>query len=233
MLEWYRVREPYEALMEDCAALLAVAVEAAGTVALTWRERACDPYDIPEYLPAAEAFRMFADVDILPSGAPVAIDRDALMRQATAAGIRCARDDTWGDIFSRIMVARVEPRLAEWRRPCFLVRYPASEAALAAADPREPRLAQRFELYACGVELVNGFHELTDPVEQRRRLEAQMVEKEHIYGEHYPIDEDFLTALAHMPPASGAALGFDRLVMLAAGAAHIEQVIWTPVPEGL
>ena len=95
----------------------------------------------------------------------------------------------------------------------------------------DPRVAERFELYACGVELANAFGELTDPAEQRRRLEAEMAEKQRIYGERYPIDEDFLAALAHMPPASGAALGFDRLVMLATGATRIEQVIWTPVAE--
>ena len=91
-------------------------------------------------------------------------------------------------------------------------------------------MAERFELYACGVELANGFGELTDPVEQRRRFEAEMDLKQRLYGERYPLDEDFLAALAHMPPASGIALGFDRLVMLATGAPTIEQVLWAPVP---
>ena len=79
-------------------------------------------------------------------------------------------------------------------------------------------MAERFELYICGVELANGFGELTDPVEQRRRFEDEMAEKERIYGERYPIDEDFIAALGAMPLASGIALGFDRLVMLATGA---------------
>jgi lysyl-tRNA synthetase class 2 len=92
-------------------------------------------------------------------------------------------------------------------------------------------VAERFELYACGVELANAFGELVDAGEQRRRLEAEMDEKARIYGERYPIDEDFLSALAIMPPASGAALGFDRLVMLATGATHIDQVLWTPVAD--
>ena len=92
-------------------------------------------------------------------------------------------------------------------------------------------MAERFELYACGVELANGFGELTDAAEQRRRFEQEMMEKERVHGERYPIDEDFLAALAMMPPASGIALGFDRLVMLASGASRIEQVIWTPVAE--
>jgi lysyl-tRNA synthetase class 2 len=109
------------------------------------------------------------------------------------------------------------------------MEYPVTEAALARPSPRDPRVAERFELYACGVELANAFGELTDPVEQRRRFEADMAEKERLYGERYPIDEDFLDALAHMPDASGCALGFDRLVMLATGAARIEDVLWTPV----
>ena len=93
----------------------------------------------------------------------------------------------------------------------------------------DPRVADRFELYACGVELANAFGELTDSSEQRRRFEAEMAEKQRVYGESYPIDEDFLAALDHMPAASGAALGFDRLVMLACGAEQIEDVQWTPV----
>ena len=109
-----------------------------------------------------------------------------------------------------------------------LYEYPRCEAALARAAPHDPRVAERFELYICGVELANGFGELTDAAEQRKRFESEMVEKERIYGERYPIDEDFLAALAHMPPASGTALGFDRLVMLATGSRNLNDVIWTP-----
>ena len=114
--------------------------------------------------------------------------------------------------------------------PTILDQYPAVQAALA-RPAQDRRVAERFELYACGVELANGFGELTDAIEQRRRLEREMAEKERIYGERYPIDEDFLVALAVMPPASGVALGFDRLVMLATGATRIEQVLWTPMSE--
>jgi elongation factor P--(R)-beta-lysine ligase len=96
---------------------------------------------------------------------------------------------------------------------------------------RDARLAERFEPYVCGVELANGFGELTDAAEQRARLEEQMREKERIYGERYSIDEDFLAALAVMPSASGIALGFDRLVMLATGATRIDDVLWMPIAE--
>jgi lysyl-tRNA synthetase class 2 len=90
-------------------------------------------------------------------------------------------------------------------------------------------VAERFEVYAGGVELANGFGELTDPAEQRRRFTAEMDEKHRVYGERYPLDEDFLAALAQMPPASGVALGFDRLVMLATGARKLDDVLWTPL----
>jgi lysyl-tRNA synthetase class 2 len=147
-----------------------------------------------------------------------------------AAGIAIAADDGWSDIFSRILVERVEPRLG-LGTPTILDHYPRAEAALARAAPHDERLAERFELYLCGVELANGFGELTDADEQRRRFEREMDEKQRIYGERYPIDENFLAALAHMPPASGVALGFDRLVMLATRAGRIDRVMWTPLEE--
>jgi lysyl-tRNA synthetase class 2 len=105
-------------------------------------------------------------------------------------------------------------------------------ATLARPKSGSDKVAERFELYACGVELGNAFGELTDVAEQRARFEIAMAEKQRIHGERYPVDEDFLAALAVMPEASGIALGFDRLVMLAAGAQRIDQVIWTPVAEG-
>ncbi|MFZ5729126.1 MAG: EF-P lysine aminoacylase EpmA [Pseudomonadota bacterium] len=231
LLEWYRVDQPYETLMADCAALLALAAETAGTRALTWKGGTADPFAEPERVSVAQAYERYAGVDLL---ATVAADGDtdgeALAAQARAAGIRVAEDDSWADVFSRIMVEKVEPNLG-FGRPTILCEYPTAEAALARPKPADPRVAERFELYACGVELANAFGELTDPAEQRRRFEAEMDEKARIYGERYPIDEDFLSALAHMPPASGSALGFDRLVMLATGAQRIEQVVWTPVAE--
>src|SRR5438874_13544228 len=129
------------------------------------------------------------------------------------------------------MVERIERRLGE-RRATILYEYPVIEAALARVCQHDPRAAERFELYACGVELANGFGELTDAEEQRRRFEEDMNLKEQLYGERYPIDEDFLAALAVMPQASGVAMGFDRLVMLATGASRVDQVLWTPFPGG-
>jgi lysyl-tRNA synthetase class 2 len=141
--------------------------------------------------------------------------------------VQTADDDNWGDVFSRVLVEKVEPQLGIGRAT-ILDEYPAVLSALARPSPRDARVAERVELYACGVELANGFGELNDAAEQRRRLQQEMAEKERLYGESYPLDKDFLAALGAMPPASGIALGFDRLVMLATGAARIDQVLWTP-----
>ena len=230
MLEWYRVDEDYQVLMDDCAALLQVAAEAAGATRFVHRGLEVPCSAEPERVTVPQAFAQFAGIDLLattPAGVP---DRDALAKAAMAAGVRVAADDTWADIFSRVLVERIEPHLGR-TRPTVLAEYPVSEAALARPKAGDPRVAERFELYLCGVELANGFGELTDPHEQRRRFEAEMAEKARVYSERYPLDEDFLAALHHMPPASGIALGFDRLVMLATGAERIEQVLWTPLPD--
>ena len=228
LLEWYRAEEPYGAVMQDCARILALAAETAGR-ALTLRGRSADPPLQPERLTLAEAFDRFADIDLLATVDPTGeTDRHALAAAAGAAGVRVAMDDTWSDVFSRVLVERIEPNLGHGRATV-LCEYPVAEAALAQRKADDPRVAERFEVYVCGVELANGFGELTDPIEQRQRFEAEMDEKARVYGERYPIDEDFLAALTDMPPASGVALGLDRLVMLATGASHIEQVIWTPV----
>lgn len=226
MLEWYRAGEPYEALMADCAAVLRLAAEAGGASRFGYRGRTCDPFAEPERITVAEAFDRFAGIDLMAA----LDDRDALEAAAGRAGVRTAPDDVWADIFSRVMVERIEPRLGSGR-PAILSEYPVSEAALARAKSGDPRVAERFELYVCGVELANAFSELTDADEQRRRFIAEMDEKERVYGERYPIDEAFLAALSRMPPACGCALGFDRLVMLATGAGRIDEVIWTPVTE--
>jgi lysyl-tRNA synthetase class 2 len=179
----------------------------------------------------AQAVQRHAGIDLLATlDAAGRTDEAALAARARAAGIRVAEDDSWADVFSRILVEKVEPQLGV-DRATILCEYPISEAALARPKLSDPRVAERFELYACGVELANAFGELTDAREQRRRFEIEMAEKARLYGERYPIDEDFLSALDIMPPACGSALGFDRLVMLATGASRIEQVLWSPVPD--
>ena len=229
MLEWYRAGQPYTTVMTDCTEILRRACQAAGTTHLRYRDLTCDPFLAPHRLSVAEAFQTHARIDLLATlaadGTP---DPASLAAQMTRNGLRPATDDTWSDMLSKVLVERVEPHLGHGR-PTILDRYPAAEAALARRTPDDPRVAERFELYACGVELANGFGELTDPAEQRRRFQSEMAEKQRVYGETYPIDEDFLAALAIMPAASGIALGFDRLVMLATHAPRIDDVIWTPV----
>jgi len=230
LLEWYRAGEPYQTLMDDCAALLREAAKAAGTRAFRFRGKICDPEAAPERVTVAEAFERHAGIDLLATVEGASGDRGVLAAAAKRAGVATAADDSWGDVFSRILAEKVDPHLG-LGRATILHEYPLPLAALARAKPGSDVVAERFELYACGVELANAFGELTDVAEQRKRFAAAMDDKERIHGERYPLDEDFLAALAHMPEASGIALGFDRLVMLATGAERIEQVIWTPVVE--
>jgi lysyl-tRNA synthetase class 2 len=230
MLEWYRAGEGHTVLMDDSVAFLQLAAQAAGARVLQFRDAVCDPFAPFERVSVAQAFRRHAGIDLLSTCLPGgATDRDALAVQAEAAGVTVRAGDGWSDILSRVLVQKVEPHLG-MGRITVLDRYPAAEAALARTCPDDPREAERFEVYACGVELANGFGELTDPSEQRRRFGLEMDEKQRVYGERYPLDEDFLSALARMPAASGIALGFDRLVMLATGAPRIDVVQWAPVP---
>jgi lysyl-tRNA synthetase class 2 len=230
LLEWYRANAPYEQLMDDAIDLMRLAAETLGRNRFSWRGREVDPFADPEKLTVCDAFARYAGIDLLGTltDDPAAPDRDHLAKLAEARGYRVVADDSWTDIYSRILVESVEPHLG-MERPTIFYEYPTCEAALSRPVARDPRLAERFELYACGVELANAFGELTDPAEQRRRFIEEMDIKERIYGERYPIDEDFLAALAHMPPAAGIALGFERLVVVASGARSINDVMWAPV----
>ena len=231
MLEWYRAHETYTAVIDDCLDLLRLAIGAVPSRILTFRGRTCDPFRNALRLTVGEAFQRFAGIDLLDTlNVQGEGDRDALAAAARAMDIEAGTHDSWSDLFSKILVAHIEPNLGIGL-PTILYEYPRCEAALACATPHDPRVAERFELYVCGVELANGFGELTDPVEQRRRFESEMAEKARVYGERYPLDEDFLAALSVMPQASGVALGFDRLVMLALGAPRIDDVVWTPLPQ--
>jgi elongation factor P--(R)-beta-lysine ligase len=225
MLEWYRVGAPYQQLWDDCAAILRLAATETGRTIWDYRGAACDVTDRYDEISLQKAFLQFVQIDLRLIGN----DTAAFAAAAKQAGVQVGPDDSWSDIFARVLTERIEPGLGKLQ-PAMLIEYPAHEAALARPCPHDPRVAERFELYVAGVELANGFGELTDAAEQRRRFEAEMALKAERYGETYPIDEDFLAALAHMPPASGCALGFDRLVMLATGAPRVDSVIWTPLP---
>jgi elongation factor P--(R)-beta-lysine ligase len=228
LLEWYRTGDSYREIIADCIDIIRLAARQAGTSLLRHRQTAADPFGPIEMLSVPEAFDRHAGIDLLATcSADASVDRNAFADAARRRGLAVRGDDGWSDIFSRVLVALIEPKLGQ-EGICVLHGYPRREAALSAVNAQDPRLADRFEIYACGVELANGFRELTDPVEQRRRFEVQMDEKQRIYGERYPIDEDFLEALASMPAASGVALGLDRLIMLATGAPNLRQVVWTP-----
>lgn len=229
MLEWYRVGQDYDTLMNDCATFLHLATQATGSSKLRYKSHECDPALPFERLSVAEAFTRHAGIDLLSTIQPNGeTNAPALAAQMAAQNIRHAPDDTWSDMLSRILSERVESHLGH-SRITMLDRYPVPEAALARPCPDDPRCAERFEVYACGVELANGFGELTNATEQRLRFRAEMDEKQRVYGYRYPLDEDFLAALPHMPEASGIAMGFDRLVMLATAAPSIDHVIWAPV----
>jgi lysyl-tRNA synthetase class 2 len=216
MLEWYRPGAGMDALIDEVFSLLRsvlppVVCSRGVTSDLSEFER----------LTVAEAFARYAGVDLLSIGE----DAEGL---AAASGARLRKGETWEDLFFRLLLERVEPRLGR-QHPTFLTHWPAAQAALARRDPADPRVAERFELFVCGIELANAFVELTDPVEQRARFVAERERRHAMSGPDWPMDEDFLAALAFgMPESAGIALGFDRLAMIASGADRIGQVLWLP-----
>ena len=221
MLEWYRAGEEYRKIIDDTVALVRLCAAAAGCATFQWRGRICDPYAAPEFLTVQNSFLKYAGVDLLST----LHDRDAL---AAVSPVAFQRDETWSDIFSRILVEKVEPHLGNGALTV-LYEYPAVEAALAKVCANDARVAERFELYASGVELANGFGELTDAREQRQRFIAEMDLKQQRYNERYPLDEDLLRALEIMPDASGVALGLDRVIMLATASPTVSYIQWVPV----
>lgn len=225
MLEWYRTGA-YEQIIADTGALLRELAAVADRNVVSWRGIDCDLSAEPEIVTVQSAFATFADgIDLLATVG----DMPALIAEARRIGVRVGEGDRWDDLVLRILAERIEPRLGAGR-PAFLTEYPVEMAALARAKPGNPRVAERVELYIAGVEIANGFGELTDAEEQRRRFIADMDLKEQLYGQRYPIDEEFLAALANgIPDSAGMALGFDRLVMLLAGAAGIDDILWAPV----
>lgn len=231
MLEWYRVGDPLEAIAEDCKQILKRAASESKQRRFARKGLVCDPHGQWEEITVVEAFRKYADIDLEPSLRDgLNPDASVLAQAAQAQGIAVGKADSWDDIFFRIFLEKIETNLG-LGAPTLLKEYPACMAALSRRSSRDPRFAERFEIYVCGLELANAFGELTDAKEQRRRFEADMALKEKIYGMRYPIDDDFLKAVGMLPDCAGIALGFDRLAMLAAGVEAIDDVLWAPMDE--
>jgi elongation factor P--(R)-beta-lysine ligase len=220
MLEWYRPGAGMDDLIAETGQLL----QAVLPPVVQCRGVRTD-LRAPERLTVAEAFARYAGADVLATAG----DARAL---AAAAGAGLREGETWEDLFFRLLLERIEPRLGR-DRPTFLTHWPAAQAALARRDPADPRVAERFELFVCGIELANAFVELTDAGEQRARFIADRARRAALYGTSgWPLDEDFLAALEEgLPQCSGIALGFDRLAMIAGGADRIDRVAWLPEPS--
>jgi lysyl-tRNA synthetase class 2 len=215
LLEWYRPGATMTDLMDETESLLRAVLPEQ----VTWNGATASLAAF-ERLTIADAFFRHAGVDILATAG----DAQAL---ATAAAVSLRADETWEDLFFRLLLERIEPHIGR-PHPTFLTHWPAAQAALARRDPADPRVAERFELFCSGLELGNAFVELTDPAEQRARFVADRARRHAIHGPDWPLDEDFLSAVALLPPCAGIALGFDRLVMLATGAPRITDVQWLP-----
>ncbi len=226
MLEWYRAPGNYDEIMDDCEALLKACAKAVDITEYRYKGKASNPFAKWQRISVAQAFREMANINL----DDILEDTEAFAQAIKDQGIRIADDDRWDDLFFRVMAEKIEPHLG-MSAPTILYDYPASMAALSRRKENDPRYAERFELYVCGIELANAFGELTDPKEQRARFEHDMKLKQELYGETYPMDEEFIKALEFgLPQCAGIALGIDRLVMLATDASTIDQVLWAGKP---
>jgi elongation factor P--(R)-beta-lysine ligase len=215
MLEFYRPEAEQLVVMAHLERALAAADGALGANGFFARL----PY---QRLTVRDALWLAADVDL--AACPDAV---SLRAAAKRIGVEARETDSFDDVFFRIFLERVEPGLGR-ERPTYLTEYPASMASLARLKPDDPTVAERFELYAQGLELANGFSELTDATEQRRRLVEEQAQRRAAGRPVYPLDEAFLTAVGRMPPSGGVAVGLDRLLMLFTASERIEEVLLFP-----
>ncbi len=208
MLEWYRCPGDMQAVMQDTEDLVQAVAEA---VQGAWRP------ERRQRLSVSEAFERVGLAD------PLALADDL---EGLRAGLKVPKvaGDSWDDVFFRAFFERVEPSF-DPQTLTLLYGYPASMAALARLDPADPRRAERFEVYVGRLELGNAFGELTDPVEQRRRFEAEQALRASLDRAVYPVDEGLLTDLGKIDKAAGIALGLDRLLMLCLGEASVHDVL--------
>jgi elongation factor P--(R)-beta-lysine ligase len=214
MLEWYRPGATMDDLIEECADLLRATLPPIAACQGIAHQTAR-----PERITLAEAFARHCGADLLATAG----NAEAL---AAAANTPLREGEGWEDLFFRLLLTHIEPTLGR-AAPTFLTHFPAAQAALARRSPDDPRVAERFELFACGLELANAYIELTDAAEQRARFEADRARRAALGGQDWPMDGALLAAMKlGLPPCGGVALGFDRLAMIASGAPRISDVLW-------
>ncbi len=222
MLEWYRTHADYFQIMADCEHLINfLSQNILGQNYLSYQGVPIDLTPPFQRLRVAEAMRTYGQVDIEKNR-----DVDSLLGEALSKGysFNALKAYSYDELFFKIFLSKVEPNLG-FPKPTFLYEYPASMAALARLKPENPLWAERFELYIAGVELANAFSELTDPEEQRQRFIEEQKLRASMGKPVYPIDEELLQALAHLPPSAGIALGIDRLVMVFCDTNKIQDVL--------
>jgi lysyl-tRNA synthetase class 2 len=225
LLEWYRRGAGYQVLFDDCEGLLRGAALAAGHPPgrLNYRGRTLNLEAPFVRLSVEAAFQKYVGFSILESLSP-AVLRARLLQ----VGIAHTESDSWDDLFHRAYLAHIEPALCQFDQPVFLTEFPTPLAALAQCCPADPRTAERFELFVCGMELANAFGELTCATTQRQRFVAEAGRRGAAGKQVYPLDEAFLQALESLPPSAGIALGVDRLLMLLFHAADMDEVAALP-----
>jgi len=251
MLEWYEVGADYRKLMTTCEELVGGLIQNVGAGRSPSRAEArdlapCTPRGRPlraaptflsyqgqsialappwERLTMRAAWERYASIDL-----DRLLTRAAMARACRSKGYTVTRGDTFDDLFFKIHLTEVEPKIGR-SRPTFLLDWPVQMAALARRKPRDSRYAERVELYIGGLEIANGFSELTDADEQLARFRADQRLRRRIGRSVYPIDREFIAALRRLPQAAGMALGVDRLVMLLTDAATIDDVRWLPATD--
>jgi lysyl-tRNA synthetase class 2 len=227
ILEWYHVQADYTDVMTDFEQLMQFLVKKIQDKStLTYQGRTFDLSSPYPRITVAEAFEKYVGINDVEL-----FDREALAKVAVAKKYEVTAETTWEQLYDQLLLNEIEPELARYDTPVILKEYPASQAALSKRKASDPRFAERFEVYIGGIELGNAFTELTDAQEQRTRFEADLALRRTLGKVPYEMDEDYLAALASLPPTGGIAVGVDRLVMLLADAASIEETLFFPFAD--